>query len=138
MEFYNALCPALQNDRIEIRQSEPYSYCQFVVGRAHTAFGRARHPFMTGSAGWAYYAATQYLLGVRPDFDTLIIDPCVPADWKEFTVTRLWRKARYEIHVSNPEGVEKGVRSITADGVTVKEIPCLPAGSICRVEVVMG
>ena len=138
MEFYNALCPALQNDRIEIRQSEPYSYCQFVVGRAHTAFGRARHPFMTGSAGWAYYAATQYLLGVRPDFDTLIIDPCVPADWKEFTVTRLWRTARYEIHVSNPEGVEKGVRSITADGVTVKEIPCLPAGSICRVEVVMG
>lgn len=51
MKFYNALCPALQNDKIEIRQSEPYSYCQFVVGRSHTAFGRARHPFMTGSAG---------------------------------------------------------------------------------------
>ena len=56
MKFYNALCPYYQNNMIEIRQSEPYSYCQFVVGRDHTAFGRARHPFMTGSGGWAYFA----------------------------------------------------------------------------------
>ena len=55
MKFYNALCPYYQNNMIEIRQSEPYSYCQFVVGRDHTAFGRARHPFMTGSGGWAYF-----------------------------------------------------------------------------------
>ena len=138
MKFYNALCPALQNDKIEIRQAEPYSYCQFVVGRDHRAFGRARHPFMTGSAGWAYYAATQYLLGVQPDFDGLRIDPCVPADWKEFSVTRLWRGARYEIHVINPDGVEKGLRSLTADGREVAIVPSLPAGSVCRVEVVMG
>lgn len=52
MEFYNALCPYYQNDKIEIRESEPYSYCQFVVGKSHTAFGRARHPFMTGTGGW--------------------------------------------------------------------------------------
>ena len=138
MKFYNALCPALQNDKIEIRQSEPYSYCQFVVGRDHTAFGRARHPFMTGSSGWAYYAATQYLLGVRPDFDTLIVDPCIPAEWREFTVSRIWRGARYEIRVSNPDGVEKGVRSISVDGEEVDSIPNYPAGSVCWVEVVMG
>ena len=138
MKFYNALCPALQNDKIEVRQAEPYSYCQFVVGRAHTAFGRARHPFMTGSAGWAYFAATQYLLGVRPDFDHLIVDPCVPADWKEFSVSRVWRGARYVIHVSNPDGVEKGVKEIRVDGKQVDIIPALPAGSICRVEVKMG
>ena len=138
MELYNALCPALQNDKIEIRQSEPYSYCQFVVGRDHTAFGRARHPFMTGSSGWAYYAATQYLLGIRPDFDALRVDPCIPADWREFSVTRTWRGARYEIHISNPEGVEKGVRSIRVDGREVDALPLLPAGSVCRAEVVMG
>ena len=68
MKFYNALCPYYQNNMIEIRQSEPYSYCQFVVGRDHTAFGRARHPFMTGSGGWAYFSATRYMLGIRPDF----------------------------------------------------------------------
>ena len=138
MKFYNALCPALQNDKIEVRQAEPYTYCQFVVGRDHTAFGRARHPFMTGSSGWAYYAATQYLLGVQPDFDALRIDPCIPADWKEFTVRRRWRGAMYHIHVTNPHGVEKGVESITMNGKTVDALPPLPAGTECRVEVVMN
>ena len=138
MKFYNALCPALQNDRIEIRQAEPYSYCQFVVGRDHSAFGRARHPFMTGSAGWSYFAATQYLLGIRPDFDGIVVDPCIPREWKEFTVVRRWRGSTYLIHVSNPDGVEKGVRSITADGVRVERLPILPAGSECRAEVVLG
>ena len=138
MKFYNALCPALQNDRIEVRQSEPYSYCQFVVGRAHTAFGRARHPFMTGSAGWAYYAATQYLLGIRPEFDGLRVDPCVPADWTEFEVVRRWRGSIYYIHVTNPDGVEKGVLSVKADEKEVELLPILPSGSVCRAEVVMG
>jgi len=138
MKFYNALCPALQNDKIEVRQSEPYSYCQFVVGRDHTAFGRARHPFMTGSSGWAYYAATQYLLGIRPDFDSMEIDPCIPADWAEFSVTRKWRGAEYQIHVTNPNGVEKGVSSITLNGEKVDSLPVMPAGSVCRVEVTMG
>ena len=138
MKFYDALCPALQNDKIEVRESEPYSYCQFIVGRDHTAFGRARHPFMTGSSGWAYYAATQYLLGIRPDFDGMVVDPCIPADWKEFSVTRKWRGAEYQIHVTNPNGVEKGVASITVDGKKVDVLPILPAGSVCKAEVVMG
>ena len=138
MKFYNALCPALQNDKIEVRQSEPYSYCQFVVGRDHTAFGRARHPFMTGSSGWAYYAATQYLLGVRPDFDGMVIDPCIPADWNEFSVIRKWRGTEYQIHVTNPNGVEKGVSSIICNGEKVDILPIMPAGSVCQVEVTMG
>lgn len=138
MKFYNALCPALQNDKIEVRKAEPYTYCQFVVGRDHTAFGTARHPFMTGSSGWAYYAATQYLLGVRPDFDCLAVNPCIPGDWREFSVTRKWRGSTYYIHVYNPEGVEKGVKRITADGVPVDALPVLPAGSVCRAEVLMG
>lgn len=138
MKFYNALCPALQNDRIEVRRAEPYAYCQFIAGPDHTAFGRAHHPFMTGSAGWAYYAATQYLLGVRPDFDELVVDPCVPADWREFRVTRQWRGAVYHICVQNPGGVEKGVASIELDGKTVGRLPALPAGSECNVMVYMG
>ena len=138
MKFYNALCPALQNDKIEIRESEPYSYCQFVAGRDHTAFGRARHPFMTGSAGWAYYAATQYILGIKPDFDGMVIDPCIPADWQEYTVLRRWRGAEYRIHVVNPRGVEKGVASIFVGGVQVKKVPVMPVGSVNEVKVIMG
>lgn len=138
MKFYNALCPVLQNDKIEIRKAEPYSYCQFVAGRDHTAFGRAHHPFMTGSAGWAYYAATQYLLGVRPDFDELVIDPCIPGQWKEFSVIRRWRGAEYRIHVINPRGVEKGVASMTLNGTATDRIPVQQPGEVARIEVVMG
>ena len=138
MKFYNALCPYYQNNMIEIRQSEPYSYCQFVVGRDHTAFGRARHPFMTGSGGWAYFSATRYMLGIRPDFEHLTIDPCIPADWKKFSAVRRWRGAEYDIHVENPDGVMKGVQELYLDGEKVERIPVMAQGSRHDVRVVMG
>ncbi len=139
MKFYDSLCPALQNDKIEIRQSEPYSYCQFVMGPDHTAFGRARHPFMTGTGGWSYFAATRYILGIRPQFAGLLVDPCIPADWSGFTALREWRGARYNISVQNPDGVEKGVKSVSCDGV-ICENGLLPAyeGGEHDVIVIMG
>ena len=120
MEFYNALCPYFQNDKIEIRQAEPYSYCQFIMGRDHTAHGRARHPFMTGSGGWAYFSATRYMLGLRPGFDCLEIDPCIPTEWEGFTAQRIWRDATYEITVENPDHVSAGVQAVYLDG---EELP---------------
>ncbi len=138
VRFYDALCPYHQNDKIEIRQAEPYSYCQFVMGAAHTAHGRARHPFMTGTAGWAYFSSTQYILGVRPDFDGLTVDPCVPSDWRHFRISREWRGATYHITVNNAHVVQRGVKRITADGKTVAKLPVLPKGSVCHVEVQMG
>lgn len=138
MSFYDALCPYHQNDKIEVRQAEPYVYCQFVVGKAHTAFGRARHPFMTGSAGWSYYAATEYILGIKPDYDCLVVDPCIPADWKAFSVSRVWRWATYDIHVTNPYGVTCGVKRILLNGAPVAQIPQLYAGERCRVDVELG
>lgn len=138
MKFYNALCPYYQNDMIEIREAEPYSYCQFVMGKDHTAFGRARHPFMTGTGGWAYFSATRYMLGIRPQLDYLEIDPCIPSDWKEFSVEREWRGAKYIIHVSNPNGVMKGVKDIFLNDTPVKEIPVMAAGSVNQVEITMG
>ncbi len=139
MKFYNALLPYNQNDEIEVRHAEPYAYCQFVMGKDHTAFGRANHPFMTGSGGWAYFAATRYLLGIRPGFDRLIVDPCIPKDWKSFDVTRVWRGASYSIHVENPSGVSKGVKTMELDGEAVSGgIPVQAAGTKHRVSVVMG
>lgn len=138
MKFYDALCPARQNDMIEIRESEPYSYCQFIMGRDHTAFGRARHPFMTGSGGWAYFSATRYILGIRPQLDELLIDPCIPAEWDGFTATREWRGAVYHIEVRNPDHVMKGVRSLQLDGALADYIPPCAAGTEHTVVVVMG
>ncbi len=138
MKFYDALCPYYQNDKIEIREAEPYSYCQFIMGTEHTAHGRARHPFMTGSGGWSYFSATRYMLGIRPDFDTLIIDPCIPADWKEFSATREWRGAMFNIQVENPDGVMKGIKEIYLDGSKVDSIPVQASETVHQVRIVMG
>ena len=139
MKFYDALLPYNQNDMIEVRQAEPYSYCQFIMGRDHTAFGRARHPWLTGSAGWAYAAATRWMLGVRMSFDGVIIDPCIPGDWSGFEITRKWRGAEFKITVENPNGVQKGVKSVTLNGEPVKgAIPPQAAGSMNNVVVIMG
>ena len=92
---------------------------------------------MTGSSGWAYYAATRYMLGIRPGFDTLTVDPCIPADWDGFTAVRRWRGAEYRISVRNPEHVEKGVRKLRVDGEEATEIPAFGEG-IHDVEILMG
>jgi len=139
MKFYDAILPYNQNDMIEIREAEPYSYCQFIIGKDHAAFGRARHPWLTGTASWFYTAATKYILGIQPAYDGLLINPCIPADWDTFEVTRKWRGAVYNIKVINPVGVEKGVKSIQLNGRSVSNpIPIQESGSINAVVVIMG
>ena len=110
---------------MEIRQAEPYSYCQFIMGRDHNAHG------------WAYYAATRYMLGIRPGFDRLTVDPCIPAEWDGFDAVRHWRGAVYQIHVENPTHVEKGVRLLEVDGQTAQTIPVFSSGAH-SIRVVMG
>jgi len=109
------------------------------MGRDHTAYGRARHPWLTGSGGWNYTAATRWILGIRLTFEGLLIDPCIPAAWSQFQVTRQWRGATFHITVTNPDAVEKGIRSIMLDGLPRQgPIPPQPAGTTHQIEVVMG
>ncbi len=139
MKFYDALLPYNQNDMIEIREAEPYSYCQFIMGKDHTAFGRARHPWLTGSGGWNYTAVTRWMLGVRLTFDGLIVDPCIPGKWPEFQVIRQWRGATFNVTVKNPDGVQKGVKSVLLNGKSMPgPIPPQPPGSVNDVVVNMG
>lgn len=138
MKFYEALCPCRQNDIIEIRESEPYSYCQFIMGKEHTAFGRARHPFMTGSGGWAYFSATRYMLGIRPQMDGLCVDPCIPSAWDGFEAVRKWRGATYRIQVKNPQHISKGVKEIYVDGARAEKIPVYAPETEHEVVVIMG
>jgi len=138
-KFYSAMLPYNQNDMIEIREAEPYSYCQFIMGKDHTRHGQARHPWLTGSAGWFYIAAAQWILGVRPTFEGLVIDPCIPKSWSGFEVTRQWRGAAYHITVRNPRGVSKGIASIKLNGQPVTgPIPPQARGSTNEVVVTMG
>ena len=93
---------------------------------------------MTGSGGWAYFSATRYMLGIRPQLEELLVDPCIPKDWTEFDVDRTWRGARYQIHVENPHGVSKGVRELYVDGEKTDRILPFAAGTRHEVRVIMG
>jgi N,N'-diacetylchitobiose phosphorylase len=113
---------------------------QFVYGQDHAAHGRAKHPWLTGTAGWAYGAVARWILGVRLDWSGLVVDPCIPKAWPSFEVTRQWLGATYEIKVSNPKGVSKGVTGIKLNGkaLPLGPIPPQSAGSKNLVEVEMG
>lgn len=138
MKFYDALLPYNQNDQIEVREAEPYMYCQFIMGRDHTAHGRARHPWLTGTGGWMYHAVTHWILGIRPGFAGLTIDPCIPSQWPGFEVTRQWFGATYQIKVTNPRGAQRGVKTQHLNGHPVTgPIPPQPAGSVNIIEVEM-
>ena len=83
---------------------------------------------------------SNYILGIKPDWDGLKIDPCLPTDWKGFTVSRRYRGAVYSITVDNTAGVEYGVKEITVNGTAQAGtvIPPAPAGETVEVKVIMG
>ena len=102
--------------------------------------GEAKNSWLTGTAAWSFVVLTQYILGVKPDFNGLRIDPCIPKDWQEFTVKRSYRSAVYNIHISNPGKISKGIQSITVDGKSIDGnlLPDFQDGKIHNVKVIMG
>jgi cellobiose phosphorylase len=103
----------------ELRRTEPYVYAQMVAGKDSKRMGEAKNSWLTGAAAWNYVAASQWILGVRADYDGLIVDPCIPAEWDGFTAVRRFRGAVYNITVKNPDHVFRGVKSLTVDGKPV-------------------
>ncbi len=130
-EYYKKICPAYLEDLSELHKTEPYVYSQMIAGKDAAKPGEAKNSWLTGTAAWNYYAITQYILGVRPTYDGLLIDPCIPGDWKGYSVTRKFRGAHYRIKVTNPHGVSKGVKKLMVNGEAMESnrIPVLPAGS---------
>jgi cellobiose phosphorylase len=139
-QYYQQINPAAKNDIIDRYEIEPYCYAQNILGDEHPQFGLGRNSWLSGTASWTYQAATQYILGVRPSHNGLIIDPCIPHTWDGFEITRRFRGATYRISVKNPEHVSKGVSRIVVNGSPLEEqaIPLANAGTLCEVEVVMG
>jgi N,N'-diacetylchitobiose phosphorylase len=119
-QYFRAYMPAAFNTRAELREIEPYVYCQFINSKYSPRFGASRLPWLSGSATWSYYAATQYILGIRTEYDGLRIDPCIPSTWKTFKVERRFRGKMLRIEVLNPDGVEKGVKEILLNGDRIK------------------
>ncbi|MFH1387464.1 MAG: glycosyl transferase [bacterium] len=139
-EYYRAILPAARAQIADLHKTEPYVYCQMIAGKFHKDFGEGKNSWLTGAACWNFVAASQYILGVQPDYQGLRIDPCIPTEWKGFTVKRHFRGKDYYITVRNPENVSKGVKSMVIDGKKTAGnlIPSTLTGKEHHVEVLMG
>ncbi|MBD3242158.1 MAG: glycosyl transferase [Chitinivibrionales bacterium] len=139
-EYYAQTNPAAKNDHIDTYECEPYVYAQNVLGDEHPQFGLARNSWLSGTSSWMYQAAVKHILGIRADYDGLIVDPCIPSHWGRFNVQRSYRGCRYEIDVENPEHVCSGVASLEVDGERVEgtKVPLVDGRKVCRVRAVLG
>ena len=139
-QVYTRTCPAYIEDISEIHRTEPYVYSQMIAGKDAPNFGEAKNSWLTGTAAWTFLDVSQYILGIRPDYDGLVVDPCIPASLDGFSAKRDFRGVTYHITVKNPNGAEKGVASMTVDGTTVEGnmIPFDGSKKEVQVEVVMG
>jgi cellobiose phosphorylase len=139
-EYYTKIAPAYLEEISDLHKTEPYVYPQMISGKDAYKPGEAKNSWLTGTAAWNFYAITQYILGIKPDYDGILIDPCIPKSWDGFTVHRKFRGADYAITVSNPVGVSKGVKKISVDGkeITGNVVPVLSAGAKHTIEVTMG
>jgi cellobiose phosphorylase len=138
--YYRASMPAAYNDRAEIRQMEPYVQGQTTYSMYSPRPGNTRTSWLTGGAAWAYFSATQYILGLRPEPDGLRIDPCIPHTWQGFTAARRFRGRTIQIEVKNPDRVCRGVKSLTLNGEPLAG-NLVPGDRLVghnRVEVVLG
>ena len=139
-EYYRASMPAAYNERAELRQSAPYVQGQTTYSTYSPRAGNTRTAWLTGAAAWAYFSATQYILGIQPEMDGLRIAPCIPHSWAGFKATRRFRGKTIAIEVKNPQGVCRGVQSLTLNGEHLPGnlIPAERLGEKNVVEVVMG
>ena len=140
-EIYKKTCPAYTEDFSEIHATEPYVYSQMVAGKDAKFFGQGKNSWLTGTAAWTFANISQYILGVYPSHNGLSVDPCIPEDFGDFKITRKFRGVTYDITVKT-NGVQKGVKELVVDGVSVNGtvIPydASKKGSHVAVEVVMG
>ncbi len=138
-EYFRKICPAYTEEISELHKVEPYVYAQMIAGKDAFKPGEAKNSWLTGTAAWNYYAITQFILGIKPAYNGLEVNPCIPAGWKGFSVKRKFRGATYNIEVKN-SGVNKGVKTITVDGKAVEGcvIPDMKDGKEHNVIVELG
>jgi cellobiose phosphorylase len=135
-DYYLRINPSAREGIGEIHRCEPYVYAQMIAGRDAPTHGEAKNSWLSGTAAWTFVAATQWILGIRPEHDGLRVDPSLPADWEGFEATRRFRGATYRITVRKPVGATGRVSSLVVDGRPVEGsiVPVAPEGADVRVE----
>ena len=117
---YKKILPSYVEEKYQtLHKVEPYVNCQMVAGKDSARPGEGKNSWLTGTASWMWYTISEYILGIKPSYDGLLIDPCLPSKAKTYEVNRKFRGGEFHITVNNPEGNQKGVKSITVDGNTI-------------------
>ncbi len=139
-EYYSKIAPAFLEDISDLHKTEPYVYAQMVAGKDAKRHGEAKNSWLTGTAAWNFVAISQYILGVIPDYDGLKIDPAIPKAWDGYSITRKFRNDTYNITVTNPDHVSKGVKSVVCDGKAIdgNVLPVFNDGAVHQVTVQLG
>ncbi|MBP1703608.1 MAG: putative cellobiose phosphorylase [Chloroflexi bacterium] len=130
-DYYLRINPSRREEISDVHRCEPYVYAQMIAGREAPTHGEAKNSWLTGTAAWNYLAITQWILGIRPEFDGLRIDPCIPPEWDDFSVERIFRGCRLNITVHNPQHVSRGVTRVAVDDVKIE-------GSLVKLEALSG
>jgi len=139
-EYYKKICPSYLEDISELHKTEPYVYAQMVAGKDSFKPGEAKNSWLTGTASWNFYAISQFILGIQPDYDGLKVDPCIPSKWDGFEITRKFRGSTYLIKVENPNHVSKGIKRVLIDGniYQSKVLPIFNDGKTHHILVELG
>lgn len=139
-EYYQKICPAYLEDISDLHRTEPYVYAQMIAGKDAHKPGEAKNSWLTGTAAWNYVTITQHILGVKPEYRGLSIDPSIPKEWSGFKVSRRFRGALYNIEVRNPDGVSHGLKEVTVNGERVDGniVPQQEAGGAHQIVVTLG
>jgi len=141
MRSYRSVLPNVRSDEDgDLYQSEPYVYAEYIIGPESEYFGEGSHSWFTGGAAWQWHVFWGYILGIRPGYHGLIIDPCLPTEWEAITARRWFRGSIYEVEIDKPKGICKGVREITVDGALIAGNVIIPFtdGGVHNVRVQMG
>jgi cellobiose phosphorylase len=131
--YYKKITPAYLEEISEIHRLEPYVYAQMIAGKDAARFGEAKNSWLTGTAAWNLFAISQYLLGVRPEFEGLVVKPCIGPELPDFTITRRCRGAEYRITVKN-SGSSIARLSVNGQPIDGNLIPYAAPGEIVEIE----
>ena len=114
------IAPSYTEEHSELHKVEPYVYSQMVAGKDAAKPGEGKNSWLTGTAAWNWYTISQFILGVQPDYDALVIDPCLPKTMKGYSIVRRFRDGEYAIRVVNKSRSQKGVKKLVVDGKVIE------------------
>ncbi len=117
---YAKILPSYVEEKYQtLHKVEPYVNCQMVAGKDAARPGEGKNSWLTGTAAWMWLTVSQYILGIKPQYDGLQIDPCLPTTANDYTVNRRFREAEYTITI-HPNGNQKGVKQVILDGQPIE------------------